>query len=139
MHVEEILDIPDVKERIDRYFEQEWHYENMLRRNTEIDANMIIIDLLGVKEILTGNRFKEYVLYPEQNISLRIIWGVERQNIVFAVGHSVVNRTSKTNVGALMLTYGGGGHEKVGTCQVPIEGWRRIKDEIVQTLKTAED
>jgi nanoRNase/pAp phosphatase (c-di-AMP/oligoRNAs hydrolase) len=37
---------------------------------------------------------------------------------VFAIGKSIVNRSSNTDIGALCLTYGGGGHANAGTCQV---------------------
>ncbi|MDT8445296.1 MAG: exopolyphosphatase [bacterium] len=133
--VEAILGDADVKERIDRYFEQEAEYEGMLKQYTQTDKNVLVIDLHDCSEIVTGNRFKEYVVYPNQNISIRIIWGFQKQNMVMTVGHSVFNRTSKTDVGKLMLKYGGGGHPYVGTCQVPTEDWERIRDEIITQLK----
>ncbi|MCP4214398.1 MAG: exopolyphosphatase [bacterium] len=133
--VEEILEIQDVKERIHRYFRQEKDYEAMIKANSTLEGNVLVIRLLEVDEILSGNRFKEYVLFPEQNVSVRIIWGFKKQNIVFTCGHSVVNRTSKTDVGSLMLKYGGGGHRMVGTCQVPAEGWERVQDEIIKAMK----
>ena len=34
-----------------------------------------------------------------------------------------------------MLKHGGGGHKKVGTCQVPGEDWQRILKEIVEKMK----
>lgn len=133
--VHEILAIPDVQERMTRYFKQEKHYEDMLRANSVFEGNVLIIDLHDVAEILPGNRFKEYVLFPNQNISVRIFWGLNKQNMVFSCGHSVINRTSKTDVGALMLKYGGGGHRKVGSCQVPARDWEQIRDEIVTQMK----
>ncbi len=133
--VHEILAIPDVQERMRRYFKQEKHYEEMLRANTVIDGNVILIDLHDLPEILPGNRFKEYGIFPDQNVSVRIFWGLNRQNMVFSCGHSVINRTSKTDVGSLMFKYGGGGHKKVGSCQVPVADWQRVKDEIVAQMK----
>ncbi|MFI5331659.1 MAG: exopolyphosphatase, partial [Desulfobaccales bacterium] len=78
--------------------------------------------------------FKEYVLFPEQNISMRIIWGVKKQNMVFTCGHSIINRTSKTNVGSLMLKYGGGGHRAVGTCQVDNDQAERVRRELIEAI-----
>jgi len=135
MNADEMLEIPDVQERVDRYFEQEPEYEEMIRRNSRADGNVVIVDLHNLEEILSGNRFKEYVLFPEQNISIRVIWGFRKQNMVFTVGHSIINRTSKTNVGSLMLKYGGGGHQKVGTCQVPVDRWETLLGEIVGQMK----
>jgi len=135
MDVEEILRNPDVQERVKRYYEQEKAYEAMIKANSKVDGNVLIIDLHNVEEILSGNRFKEYVLFPDQNISIRIIWGVKKQNMVFSCGHSIINRTSKTNVGSLMLKYGGGGHAAVGTCQVSIDKWEKTRDELVAAMK----
>jgi len=131
---DEILEIQDVKERIKRYFEQEKAYEEMIKNNSEIRNNLLIIDLHNVDEIVSGNRFKEYVLFPEQNISMRIIWGFRKQNMVFTCGHSIINRTSNTNIGKLMLEYGGGGHRAVGTCQIPTEKWEQEKEKIIQKI-----
>ncbi len=135
MPVEEILELPDVQERTIRYFKQEKDYEEMIKSNARTDGNVMIIDLHLVDEIVTGNRFKEYVLFPDQNISVRIIWGKAQKNMVFTVGHSIINRTSKTDVGSLMLKYGGGGHRSVGACQVDSEDWERVRDELVAAMK----
>tara|TARA_B100000959_G_scaffold157986_1_gene165623 strand:+ start:3224 stop:4150 length:927 start_codon:yes stop_codon:yes gene_type:complete len=134
-NADEILKIQDVKERIDRYFQQEKEYEQMIKDSSKTDGNLLTINLLEVPEISSGNRFKEYVLFPEQNISLRILWGFKKQNVVFTVGHSIFNKTSKTNVGSLMLKYGGGGHEAVGTCQVPVDQWKKAFSEITEAIK----
>ncbi|MBN2432722.1 MAG: exopolyphosphatase [Acidobacteria bacterium] len=133
--VHEVLDLPDVQERVRRYSKQEWGYENMLRRHATTAGNVIRIHLLETTRLLTGNRFKEYVLFPEQNVSMRIMWGRRRRNVVFSVGHSVVNRSCRTDVGSLMLRYGGGGRPQVGTCQVPVADWPRVDAEILRILQ----
>jgi nanoRNase/pAp phosphatase (c-di-AMP/oligoRNAs hydrolase) len=98
---------------------------------------VIVIDLHHLDEILSGNRFTVYTLYPEQNTSLQIIWGKGKQNMVFTVGHSIVKRTAKIDVGSLMLKYGGGGHRTVGTCQVPIAEWKDKLQDILAAIKAA--
>jgi nanoRNase/pAp phosphatase (c-di-AMP/oligoRNAs hydrolase) len=135
MTVEEILEMPDVQERVKRYCEQEKAYEEMIKRNSTVDKNVLVVDLHSEEEILTGNRFKEYVLFPEQNISIRIIWGFRKQNMVFTCGYSIINRTAKTDLGSLMLKYGGGGHRHVATCQVPTEDWEKVKATLVAAMK----
>jgi nanoRNase/pAp phosphatase (c-di-AMP/oligoRNAs hydrolase) len=132
---EDILLIPDVQERSKRYFEQQELFEEMLKRCCEIHGNVIITNLMNEQKIYSGNRFLVFALYPEQNIEVRVMWGKNKKNVVFTCGHSIVNRTSQTNVGKLMLEYGGGGHEKVGTCQVPIEDWERVLEEIVNRMQ----
>ena len=133
--VDEILQIPDIQERTKRYFEQQDLFNNMLKRCCEIEGNVIITNLTNEETIYTGNRFLVYAIYPEQNIEIRIMWGKDKQNIVFSCGHSILNRTCKTDVSQLMLKHGGGGHKKVGTCQVPGEDWQRILKEIVEKMK----
>ena len=136
--IDEILENPDVKERIELYFKQDEEFKKMLNAHTRTDGNAILTDLRGVEPIITGNRFTIYCLNPEQNISLWIIDGKNKQNCPIAVGHSVLNRTCKTDVGALMLKYGGGGHFQVGTCQVPYEDADRVIQELVDKIKSDE-
>lgn len=132
--VDEILQIPDVVERVDRYYKQQNFFKEMLNRCCEIHGNVIVTNLLNEETVYIGNRFLVYALYPEQNIEIRIMWGREKQNITFSCGHSIVNRTSKTDVAKLMLQYGGGGHEKVGTCQVIADYWEEVLDEILEIM-----
>lgn len=134
MEADEILRMPDVQERVRRYFEQDVLFREMIRNNATIYHNVIVIDLRNQAEIYTGNRFIIYSLYPEQNISVQVIWGLNKQNTVMTCGHSIINRSSNTDVGALMLKYGGGGHRKVGTCQVPNETADVTLKEIVSKM-----
>ncbi|MDO5112142.1 MAG: exopolyphosphatase [Clostridia bacterium] len=115
--IEEILALPDVKERIDVYFEQTEKFKTMLQAHTRTEKAVIISDLRGVDPIYSGNRFMIYSLYPEQNISIWIVNGKGGHGCSCAVGYSILNRTSNVDVGSLMLKYGGGGHRMVGTCQ----------------------
>ncbi len=117
MTTEEILALPDVKERIEVYFEQNEKFKEMVTAHTRVDGNVIISDLRGVDPIYSGNRFMIYSMYPEQNISVWIVNGKGGLGCSCAVGYSILNRTSTVNVGSLMLKYGGGGHKAVGTCQ----------------------
>lgn len=116
--IEEILRMPDVQERVTRYFEQNAQYKEMVRFYSFASGNVVVTDLRGVHPIHSGNRFLIYALYPEQNTSIWIVNGKGDQNCVFACGHSVLNRASQTKIGALMRSYGGGGHDAAGTCQV---------------------
>jgi nanoRNase/pAp phosphatase (c-di-AMP/oligoRNAs hydrolase) len=137
MTPEQILKVPDVHERVRRYFEQENAYQKMIQQNSTADGNVLIVDLRNVEKIVSGNRFKEYVMFPEQNVSIRILWGLNKQNVVFACGYSIINRTCKADIGSLMLKHGGGGHAYVGTCQVPAEKAAQVRDELVAAMKAA--
>jgi nanoRNase/pAp phosphatase (c-di-AMP/oligoRNAs hydrolase) len=97
-----------------------------------VHGNLAVLDLRKEETIFAGNRFMIYAIYPETNISIHVLWGLKNQNTVFATGKSILNRTSKTNIGDLMLSYGGGGHENAGTCQVENDR----ADEVLKALVT---
>ncbi|REE80192.1 nanoRNase/pAp phosphatase (c-di-AMP/oligoRNAs hydrolase) [Paenibacillus taihuensis] len=117
--LEQIMQDEDVKQRVDRYFELDALFREMLAERTRIEGHAIVTDLRGVEQIYPGNRFLIYALFPEQNVSLWIVDGFQKQNCAIACGHSILNRTCEVPVGYLMREFGGGGHEAAGTCQVP--------------------
>lgn len=135
--VEEILEIEDVKERTRRYFEQDTLFKEMALANTTIHSNVIVMDLKNQEEIYAGNRFVLYSLYPDQNVSIQVMWGFRRQNIVMTCGHSIVNRSCTVDIGSLMLRYGGGGHKKVGTCQVAVDKADEVLGMLIEQMKEA--
>jgi nanoRNase/pAp phosphatase (c-di-AMP/oligoRNAs hydrolase) len=116
--IADILALPDVRERVDLYFEHDTQAREQIRRCATVHKNLVVLDLRQEETIYATNRFMVYALFPEANISIHVMWGRDRQNTVFATGKSILNRTSMTNIGELMLEYGGGGHENAGTCQV---------------------
>jgi nanoRNase/pAp phosphatase (c-di-AMP/oligoRNAs hydrolase) len=116
--IDQIMLSPDVKERVDLYFEHEEKCKAQILRCATVHKNLVVLDLRNEETIFAGNRFLIYALFPDTNISIHVLWGLKNQNTVFATGKSILNRTSKTNIGPLMLEYGGGGHENAGTCQV---------------------
>ena len=116
--IEEILALPDVKERVDLYFDHAEKAKDQLLRCTTVHKNLAVLDLRNEETIYATNRFMIYALFPQTNISIHVMWGLQKQNTVFATGKSILDRSSKTNVGELMLKYGGGGHQAAGTCQV---------------------
>lgn len=131
---EEILAMPDVKERIEIYNEQTAKFKEMVTAHTKVVGNVIISDLRGVDPIYTGNRFMIYSMYPEQNISAWIVNGRGGKGCSAAVGYSILNKTSDVNVGSLMLKYNGGGHKKVGTCQFSDENMERDLPKMLDEL-----
>ena len=108
----------------------------MVKTYTTVEGNLIITDLRGVDPIYTGNRFMIYSMYPQQNISCWIVNGKGGEGCSAAVGYSILNQTSKVNVGSLMLKYGGGGHEKVGTCQFTSENMTSDLPKMLEELKS---
>jgi len=117
-NIKEILALPDVQERVELYFDQDTKFKEQIKRCSTVHKNLVILDLQNEDVIHAGNRFVIYALFPECNISIHRLWGLRKQNTVFATGKSIFDRGSKTNVGELMLEYNGGGHHAAGTCQV---------------------
>jgi nanoRNase/pAp phosphatase (c-di-AMP/oligoRNAs hydrolase) len=134
-NIEEILAIPDVKERLDVYFDQDDLFREMVAKYAKIDGKALAVDLRGVETIYAGNRFLIYTLYPEQNISIWVVDGKNKANAVITVGYSITNRTATVDVGKLLLEYGGGGHHQVGTCQVPYADADRVIAEVLEKIR----
>ncbi len=132
--IEDILALPDVKERTDLYREHENQFKEQLLRCGTVYKNLVLLDLTGEDVIYAGNRFIIYALYPQCNISIHKMWGFQKQNIVFATGKSIFDRSSKTNVGELMLEYGGGGHQAAGTCQIPIDLAPQVEKDLIRQI-----
>lgn len=132
--IEQIMLLPDVKERVDLYFEHEPKFRDQINRCATVHGNLVVLDLRKEETIYAGNRFMIYAMFPETNISIHILWGLKNQNTVFATGKSIINRTSKTNIGELMLDYYGGGHENAGTCQVENEQADRVLQELITEI-----
>jgi len=133
-NIDEIIELPDVKERIDLYFKYEEDFKEQLRRCTTVEDNLLIIDYRNEEIIYPGNRFMVYAMYPDANISIHVIWGKDKQNIVFSTGKSIINKTSKTNIGELMLSYNGGGHKAAGGCQIKIEDSQKVLKELITKI-----
>ena len=134
--LDELLMLPDVAERIEHYHQHASDFSKMILEYSRTEGDVIITNLCGVKTIYTGNRFILYSLFPEQNISIWVVDGLAGENCVIAVGHSIVNRTSKVNVGEVMARHGGGGHTQVGTCQVPYDEAEDIIEEMVKLFNS---
>jgi len=132
--IAEILEFPDVKERVELYFSLQEKFIEQIRRCVKVYKNLMVLDLRNEEIIYPGNRFMIYALYPECNISIHILWGLRNQNTVYATGKSIVNRSSKTNIGELMLQYGGGGHQNAGTCQIENDKAVDVIKELIEKI-----
>lgn len=134
--VEEILALPDVAERVELYRQHEPKFRRQLQDCARVHDDLVVLDLRDQETIYAGNRFMVYALYPQCRVSVHVLWGVKKQNTVFAIGKSIVDRTSPVDVGALCLCYGGGGHIAAGTCQVDNGDAERVLAELISKLAT---
>lgn len=133
-NIDQLLALPDVEERTDLYFEHEEKFKEQIMRCATVHGNLVVLDLRDEIIIYSGNRFVIYALFPQCNISIHVMWGLKKQNTVFATGKSIFDRSSKTNVGELMLKYNGGGHNAAGTCQVPHEENEACLAELISAI-----
>jgi nanoRNase/pAp phosphatase (c-di-AMP/oligoRNAs hydrolase) len=134
--IEDILELPDVKERVDLFNKYADDFKEQILRCSKVYGNLVVLDLRDEEIIYPGNRFMIYALFPEQNISIHVIWGFQKQNTVFATGKSILDRSSKTNVGELMLKNGGGGHSAAGTCQIDNDKAEEVLQELIKAINT---
>lgn len=132
--IDEIMELPDVKERVDIYFAHNEKFKEQVKRCASVYKNVVVLDLQQEEIIYSGNRFLVYALFPECNISIHKMWGLHKQNTVFTVGKSIFNRTSRTNIGEFMLKYAGGGHANAGTCQVDNEKAEVVLQELIKKI-----
>ncbi|SEI41831.1 nanoRNase/pAp phosphatase, hydrolyzes c-di-AMP and oligoRNAs [Allopseudospirillum japonicum] len=132
--IDDILALPDVKERVELYFDHEEKAKAQLQACSKVYGNLVVLDLRDQNTIWATNRFMIYALYPQCNISIHQMWGLRQQNTVFAIGKSILSRTSNTNVGELCLGYGGGGHFNAGTCQVDNDKADQVLAELIERI-----
>ncbi len=132
--VEAVLALPDVRERVDLYMSHRDLFLTQLRRCTTLHGKLALIDLREEDVIYAGNRFTVYALFEACDISVHMMWGVKKQNTVFAIGKSVLDRGSPIDVGTVCLSYGGGGHNAAGTCQVSNDRAETVKAELIAML-----
>ena len=132
--IAEILELPDIKERVELYFDHEEKFKQQIQRCSTVHENVVVLDLRDEEIIHPGNRFMIYALFPQCNISIHQMWGLNKANTVLATGKSIMDRSCQTNVGELMLAYGGGGHDAAGTCQIDNDKIEQSLQEIVAQI-----
>jgi nanoRNase/pAp phosphatase (c-di-AMP/oligoRNAs hydrolase) len=132
--VEKILELPDVKERVDLYRSHEVQFREQLMRCSKVTDDVVVLDLRNEETIYAGNRFMIYALFPQCRVSMHVMWGVKKQNTVFAIGKSILDRSSQVDVGEICLSYEGGGHKAAGTCQVDNARAEQVKPELIGKL-----
>jgi nanoRNase/pAp phosphatase (c-di-AMP/oligoRNAs hydrolase) len=138
MTIEEILESPDVAERVALYREHAEPAAEQIRRCSTVHGTAVVLDLRDEEIIHPTNRFLLYALFPQVRVSIHVLWGLRQQNTVFAVGRSIVDRSSTLDIGALMLARGGGGHHAAGTCQIANEDAEPVLAELVDAIAASD-
>jgi nanoRNase/pAp phosphatase (c-di-AMP/oligoRNAs hydrolase) len=134
LSIDQILALPDVKERVDLFFAQHTLFRAQIQRVAQVNDNLVVLDLRQEETIYAGNRFVVYAMFPQCDISMHVMWGREKLNTVYTVGKSIFDRGNPMNVGSLMLCHGGGGHHAAGTCQGPNDGAQAMKEGLIEEV-----
>jgi nanoRNase/pAp phosphatase (c-di-AMP/oligoRNAs hydrolase) len=134
LSIEQILALPDVRERVDLFFAQHALFRDQIQRVAQVHGNLVVLDLRHEETIYAGNRFVVFAMFPQCDISMHVMWGREKSNTVYTVGKSIFDRGNPVEVGELMLGYGGGGHAAAGTCQGDNTGAEAMKQELIECL-----
>ncbi len=132
--IDEIIALPDVQERVKLFQEHAELAKKQIQKCSKVYENVVVLDLRNEETIYAANRFMIYALHPECNLSIHVMWGLKKQNTVFAIGKSIVNRSSAMNIGELCLAYGGGGHHNAGTCQIGNDVANNTLNEIIEKI-----
>jgi len=135
--IDEIMASPDIQERVKMYFENDARCKEFLQQHTRVDGAVAITDARGLTDMPPGNRFLVYSMFPQTNLSMRLIDGRGKEFVAISVGYSILNRSAKIDVGSLMLKYGGGGHKAVGTCQVPYAQADEVLAQMIAAIKAS--
>lgn len=135
--IKAVLELPDVKERVDLYNEQAELFKKQLKEISHIEGKVVVVDQKAAGDVIyAGNRFMIYAMYPEAEISVHVAWGFKKQNTAVMIGKSIINKASKFNIGDLCLEYGGGGHANAGTCQLDNDKVDDLLPEIIKKLNS---
>ncbi len=135
--IEEILGLPDVQERVNAYLYQKEFAELQLVRCSKVHGNLVVADLREEDPIYVCNRFLIYALNPECNISMHLLPAPESGKTSITIGKSILDRSSKTNAGSLLLEFGGGGHAAAGGCRVDNAKADGVVAELIERINAA--
>lgn len=132
--IDDILEIEEVKQRVELYFKYKEEFDEQLKRCSTVHENVIVIDYRDEDIIYPGNRFLVYAMYPSISVSIHISYTFGNEKMVFSTGKSIINKSSRTNIGELMLKFGGGGHKAAGGCQIPLKESDGVLEQIINKI-----
>ena len=130
--------MPDVAERVDLYREHADAGQGADPRCATVHGNLVVLDLRDEEVIHPTNRFTIYALFPQCNISIHVLWGLQAAEHGVRDGQVDPRPLERTNVGELMLAYGGGGHDAAGTCQVENADAPRVLGELIERIRRSD-
>jgi nanoRNase/pAp phosphatase (c-di-AMP/oligoRNAs hydrolase) len=130
----EILNSPDVEERLTLYFSSMERCKAQLLRCSTVHYNLVVTDMRREEVVYPGNRFMIYALFPECNVSMHVINDANGTRTSFVVGKSIIDRSCSKDVGKILKGHGGGGHFNAGTCMVDRDSADELKGRLIGEL-----
>jgi hypothetical protein len=130
----EVLALPSVAARVASMHEQDQAFRDAARAHSRLEGSVVVTDFRALATIPVGNRFLIFTLFPQASAAVRVQWAQGRERVTVSAGRSILNRSSRANIGVLMSLYGGGGVPGAGACTLdPAQADARI-GEIVGSL-----
>jgi hypothetical protein len=114
--IDRIMDDPQVKKRCRRVVAANIAYEKALVAHTTMTEHVSVTDFRHLDPAPNGNRFLVYSLFPDCTVNVKILFEDEHLASI-KVGHSILNRGCRVNVGTMLSAFGGGGHPGAGACR----------------------
>jgi oligoribonuclease NrnB/cAMP/cGMP phosphodiesterase (DHH superfamily) len=137
--IETILSDTEVRERSKAVIRENVSYQALLKKYTRIVERVAISDFRDLDRMPYGNRFLVYSMFPEAVVSVKI--GFEdprKEKVAVKIGHSILNKDCRVNVGQMLSYFGGGGHKGVGACRFPVEKIDEYLPNIIDILRKNE-
>jgi len=107
---------PMVKQRAKKVVADNLAYEKALVAHTEMVGLVSVTDFREQDPAPDGNRFLIYSLFPDCTVNVKIVDKGENLTSI-KVGHSILNKGCKVNVGKMLSSFEGGGHPGAGACR----------------------
>ncbi len=137
--IDTILNDPDIKERIILCQTSHEAHKRELKRTTKVEDVIAVVDLRHGREIVPGNRFVLYALYPEVELSIHLLPAKAKEMTTIALGKSIFNhqnmQQNRIDLSEIAKIFGGGGNTNAATCQVPANQCDQIVREIMQIVQ----
>jgi oligoribonuclease NrnB/cAMP/cGMP phosphodiesterase (DHH superfamily) len=137
--IETILSDTEVRKRSKIVIHENIAYKTLLEKHTHLLERVAISDFRELDSMPYGNRFLVYSMYPEAVVSVKI--GFEnprKENVIVKVGHSILNRNCRINVGQMLSYFDGGGHKGAGSCTFPVDKADEYLPKIIDILRENE-
>jgi oligoribonuclease NrnB/cAMP/cGMP phosphodiesterase (DHH superfamily) len=133
--IKDVMSDPDVRKRCDEKIQENQSYQTLLEKHTVLKDNIAITDFRQFDTLPRGNRFLVYSMFPDAFASIKIgFQDKTKEMMVVKIGHSILNKNCRVNVGQLLSYFEGGGHPGAGSCRFHVSKAQEYLEKIVDIL-----